>query len=1687
MVKLMNEIDQEAFKPQEEKEENLLAEESIEIPSSNNLEIQPQPIPVVQEQDVPMDVEEQDVPMSVQESTPPVAQEIVSERENNLLNEIQQNITTGEERDLETEVVTESPSPEAQPITTEQPVTEDRQLPIDEPREGEGLISEFFEESRGTPASLLYDSFLTGNFVYSSELRRRDSGLKIGGGEKDSIFMWENIIVPDFIKDEERMTAKDAVSLFYHAQEYIDLNLLGDSNWISGTGSEVFPNGRTFEDVAEGFNRRKLQSYLASPERIWNRDNPNAFEEAKKEYNLNDNLAYINKDKAYNLLPSRDNATDLSAKFFFGLSTDPIISSITQTYPEIFQNQENLETVFGPNVFVDNFGTVAQLGPPTSPDGKKLVNGSFVERIQDIENYKDFGRFIYKAIMTGPAIPAMVSGFSESILDSTFGEGTYDNLTFGIADPFVDFNSLLVDNPIPGLSSSWYAEQVMSAQWQGDLSDKPFLGMFADALATWRGLSKGEEYMPVWGTRARIKSNAEALRNFREGNRSVFEPLDEIFTSNRKGMLAWIERRRAARTANELLLQGTIGAQKTLNQLNDARFYVDVAGALGFSSAAGIRTSLPEGTFLEYMLNEKYGGAIGFSTDMLGMILASRFAPPAVKWMFDKSGRAARAAQFWSKSWFRKDMGKKEYLKDVEQYSDEALSRMTERQVAEAYYASSGERKVMDSYGAFLESVRINDPKSYAQIVQIDSNQLEFWSSLNEIIRYHNDLLPDDSPLKRSPAEIEELQNLTMAELFSNDGIRTYINSQNEIDNLPWSGNINFKKLRIKDAKKIALEKALERHQALADVVRLILPGGALTQEQVSAETAKASELLVNYVSKQEQTLAEELRNLQNEIEVLTEEARAQGAHPDFPKDVPYGQATTSAGEPIFDPIIINSKARLVEDLEKSGINYSSGEAGEYSRNLLTGALGKARSVTNEYYNEKVRPFFGKQQINISDAEFNKEFQFIRDRDGIRPEMESVYADIDQSAAGVSTSTAVTRTGGVSPAAMEKFTVSNIIREGFQRQVTTALNLQGNEGKEDLLRIYKSLHEYDGITEIPDIKVGKGDQAEEFRYDAAQVPKEVLADKISDYIRGKPFDFLSKGEGQDPLGSVLTLDNIQTWRSNAIEQLNNGNLTRNQRRRLSMTVRDLSAVSEIASQVLLNDAMARGEDVSNIKTYAEANRVYMKEIVEPFYLGTGRDLLAQKGGEYLVSGGNIFKEFLVANKKSTFVDRLHDYEKIFPKKIINDEGKTVKNPRRKEADHLLKVSVADMIRNNENISNAAINHFLSPVLGKDLAEDIFKIQGNYISDHISKEQGVALKKLDESISQIPNLGAAEGFEHIGLAKELKDIMIKSPENSIGIFRALQNIDPSGNTFNRLIEEIALNNPVTIMGPKGTIDVSEQVARGHFGVIIGNAATEDIVELSKYIRLGYKDQELPDTADLKAMNINDIPVNKVKQNNAVRSYRNFMNKNNYGIKAGKFDFAEMHAKEIANIRYFEHLNLRASAIWMKQNGKFLDVVDPSGLHRKRVEVILGQGSLIEIAMPGQTKLAGAAGSIGLPSVLAKVFAVFRGVVSLKWIGADAAIRMNQRAQLNATASILQSPHVSARLYQIFQEGRYTKENMNWLAQWARQTIGIGIEHTDEDIINSVLRTAEEEQFTGYMETIKTIEGKEELFGPSPILN
>ena len=273
MVKLMNEIDQEAFKPQEEKEENLLAEESIEIPSSNNLEIQPQPIPVVQEQDVPM---------NVQESTPPVAQEIVSERENNLLNEMQQNITTDEERDLETEVVTELPSPEAQPITTEQPATEDQQLPIDEPREGEGFISEFFAESRGTPASLLYDSFLTGNFVYSSELRRRDSGLKTGGGEKDSIFMWENIIVPDFIKDEERMTAKDAVSLFYHAQEYIDLNLLGDPNWLLDAGSEVFPNGRTLEDVAEGFNRRKLQSYLASPERSWNRDNPNAFEEAKK-------------------------------------------------------------------------------------------------------------------------------------------------------------------------------------------------------------------------------------------------------------------------------------------------------------------------------------------------------------------------------------------------------------------------------------------------------------------------------------------------------------------------------------------------------------------------------------------------------------------------------------------------------------------------------------------------------------------------------------------------------------------------------------------------------------------------------------------------------------------------------------------------------------------------------------------------------------------------------------------------------------------------------------------------------------------------------------------------------------------------------------------------------------------------------------------------------------------------------------------------------------------------------------------------------------------------------------------------------------------------------------------------------------------------------------------------------------
>ena len=189
-----------------------------------------------------------------------------------------------------------------------------------------GVVGRFLSESRSVnPLAPLGNinifGFKSRDGYGSSEIRRRSYSTKIGGSKDDTIFAFENFVLPDLMtqKAASSLSATEAAILYRDSADYIQSHYLDMDKWRESSGkTTVEDTGRSLESVMEGFNQKFLYDYLADPDKPWNKDNPDAFKDALNQAVINDGLSYFNKDKVFENLPDENRLTDIALQYYLG-------------------------------------------------------------------------------------------------------------------------------------------------------------------------------------------------------------------------------------------------------------------------------------------------------------------------------------------------------------------------------------------------------------------------------------------------------------------------------------------------------------------------------------------------------------------------------------------------------------------------------------------------------------------------------------------------------------------------------------------------------------------------------------------------------------------------------------------------------------------------------------------------------------------------------------------------------------------------------------------------------------------------------------------------------------------------------------------------------------------------------------------------------------------------------------------------------------------------------------------------------------------------------------------------------------------------------------------------------------------------------------------------------------------------
>ena len=1098
------------------------------------------------------------------------------------------------------------------------------------------------------------------------------------------------------------------------------------------------------------------------------------------------------------------------------------------------------------------------------------------------------------------------------------------------------------------------------------------------------------------------------------------------------------KRRRAMRRKTDIYDYTTLGPYGYKQKLINEHFWSNTSFLAGSGMFQyGHNNYEPMANAFDTTLKEEVGT---FGSGILGIIasgLMRRFSGYA-------SGSFEKIAFFSNPT---KDRGYDSYLKEINKMTDDEIRKYTTSQKKQIIKMDHDERKAHLAMINLFEHTRKTDIAQYEQDVGfaqavIDSNR--------QLIQWAEDGL--GRPLTR---EEQDYFSFRMDYALDSGVLAETNNAMREQTNLGVQAKLP--KGTTLNALRSDWQERMQRQAQMADLEVKALKG-IFKKYAKNSLPPRVFVTMKQYINDELVVLQDHMKENARRIEEDARIFKQQYASVVPVEGIQERLRHTDIELP--DPDLLFTKSRLYNKLLENNLNkYSSGDIATESDALFTQALHRGLEEKNKAYAEAER-IVGSKTVSLEDPILQDSFNNIRLRRGVPGDEQISYTKpeniVESGQRGLTTGR------GIASEIGQKGTLYNLKDIYFNAQMRILSQYKQDQKLLGLQRYLEETYKMNpkklGLLSEKVFRKKQGDVWTEVNYlslNATELEAEIVKTINSPVI---------SGPGEITISDLNKLE--QFFSREAFNKTVGMNPDYDSSRLLYESANDINHIVQAATEVEMNKIIESGEAwvinpeqvIEGITTYKDASNVFYNEIALPFRRGIGKTGTEEvAGGDYKVARSDLFMQFVKAD--SPYEAKM-DFNRIFP------EGGAL----REQAVSLLNANIARAVQDGYVIKGSWIDSFKN-IIGTDTVNDLHVLQGGLNAKVIDERKREATDRVKESIALL-----SETF--VDRPTELADRIAKIKGEDITlVYKEMK--DYSVGTINSLVEAM-----VQLPNSKYDLFVDDYITQSH-GFSVNESQRIDMKKaaVAEDLLGAYTEGFLQDNVEFGNIFLNKKEVATegykshvigLQERAAHQGYKDFRevqlaDKNSTyhylfnppaGLKGQLGGDKSLNA--LGKLAYNQHIIGQKGQKFLDDQGAILNAL-ANYIHKgtspteftDNLSLIMGQGKLRETVNQYTAKALGKATPTTLGSILAKVFAVLRGVVSMKWILTDTTIRAIQRNRLKTIGKIVESPALAATLVRTLQGESLTPKDMLATAHFIRTWFAIDSEVvSDEELVESL---------------------------------
>ena len=927
------------------------------------------------------------------------------------------------------------------------------------------------------------------------------------------------------------------------------------------------------------------------------------------------------------------------------------------------------------------------------------------------------------------------------------------------------------------------------------------------------------------------------------------------------------------------------------------------------------------------------------------------------------------------------------YLKEVQGYTDNEIKRLTTSQMRNIVKIDKTEKKAHDSLAAIFDHTKRTDPEQYALDVGFAQAAIQSNKELMEWAEYGL-----GRPLTKEEEHYFQLRTMYVLD----SGVLSEVNNlMKENTNLGMQAKLP--KGSTLNALRSEWQERLELQKSLAEVEVKALDGifAKYTKDQTPPRVLDAmKQYASNELKKINAYMVSNARNIEADATLFKTQYKSiipiEGVQ----------ERLNMTDIQLPDPDLLFTRSRLTAKLLENNLDkYPSGDLAKESDNLFKTALNTALGEKNKAY-AKAEIAIGSQPVSLEDPTLQNSFNNIRLRKGVRGDEQNQYTlpenIVEAGGEGLATQ------AGVAREIQQKGTIYNLKDIYFNAQLRV---LSQYKSQQDLLGLQRYLEEtYEmnprlgNLNEKPFMKKNDDGSMSEVNYlslNASELESVILSTIKSPVVTGP-------GEI-----TVSDLNRLESFLSNEAFKNSVGlNPNYTNSKYLYESANDINEIIQAATNVILEGAVKdagavlnKEEVINNITTYQDAANTFYEKVALPFRRGIGKTGTEQvAGGDYKVPRSDLFMQFV--KSPSPYEAKL-DFNRIFP-----EEG-----PLRDQAVSLLNANIARSIQDEYAIPSTWIDTF-EPVIGSDTANDLQVLQNGFNANVIDERRKEALGRVKTEIQELSKVFVDRPTE---LASQIADI---KGENPTQIYETMKNYSPDtvvklvddifnlpASQYDFLVDDMIEASPLTVTPDSRNTMKRSLIAQDLLGAYVAGFREDNVAFGNLFVN----------KKEAAGEGFKEFRQIQLKNQNSSFHYIFNPDKDTKAALGGNKGIGGLQ-----KLAYNQYILGQGAEAFLTDQGPVLNALAEMIYPRSpgapsftdNIHNILGQGKLRETVNSYTAKALGGAQPQTLGSVLAKMFAVLRGVVSLKWIVTDTTIRAMQRNRLKTIGKIIESPALAA---------------------------------------------------------------------------